>query len=748
MFPNIIRSLSIFCLVLYFLSKPVYSETIKKIEITGNERIPKETIIMFSNISKNSDISEKDLNQIIKNLYNTNFFKNISVTVKNNILNIDVVEYPIIEEIKFEGIKANKIKDEITKNLVLKSRSSFNDILLKQDKNKITSTLKTIGYYFSSVEVFVLDRDNNKVDITYKINLGQKAKIKKIKFIGNKIFKNNKLKSLITSEEYKFWKFISGKKFLNEALIDFDKQLLKNYYLNKGYYNVVINSSFAKIINENEFELIFNINANDKYYFNDLNILFPENFDENNFRKLLDTFKELKGEYYSINSVNKILDKIDQITLNEEFLSTSASVNEEIIDNKINLTFEIKETDKYIVQQINIFGNNVTRENVIRNQLEIDEGDIYNDILQKKSLNNIKSLRFFKSVKDELITDDIEKSKVINITVEEKPTGEISAGAGVGTDGTTVAFGIRENNYLGKGLKLNSNIVLSEESVKGQFGVTNPNYNNSDKLVYATALANETDRLTNFGYKTNKAGFEIGVEYEYLDDFNLGLSTSSFYENIETSSSASAMQKKQKGNYWDSFVKMVFDYDKRNQKFQTSDGFRSTYSINLPVISDTNTITNFYRYKVFKELYENNVTSMNILLKSAVSPDSDVKLSERLYIPSKDLRGFESGKIGPKDGDDFVGGNFATTINFTSTVPQLLQNVENMDFVVFFDAANLWGVDYSSALNDSGEIRSSVGLGIDWMTVIGPMSFSLAQPITKTSSDVTETFRFNIGTTF
>ena len=193
---------------------------------------------------------------------------------------------------------------------------------------------------------------------------------------------------------------------------------------------------------------------------------------------------------------------------------------------------------------------------------------------------------------------------------------------------------------------------------------------------------------------------------------------------------------------------MVFDYDKRNQKFQTSDGFRSTYSINLPVISDTNTITNSYRYKVFKELYENNVSSINILLKSAVSPDSDVKLSERLYIPSRDLRGFESGKIGPKDGNDFVGGNFATTINFTTTVPQLLQNVENMDFVVFFDAANVWGVDYSSALNDNGEIRSSVGLGIDWMTVIGPMNFSLAQPLTKSSSDITETFRFNIGTTF
>ena len=374
-----------------------------------------------------------------------------------------------------------------------------------------------------------------------------------------------------------------------------------------------------------------------------------DNFDENNFIDLKNLLEELKGKHYSINSVNKILDKIDLITINEEYQSIKASVDENIVDDKINLNFIIEETDRFFVEKINIFGNNVTRENVIRNQFEIDEGDIYNEILQKKSINNIKSLRFFKSVTDEVLPGVQPNSKIINISVEEKPTGEISAGAGVGTAGTTVAFGVKENNYLGKGLNLNSSVVLSEESIKGQFGITNPNYKNSDKLVFLNILTNETDRLTNFGYKTNKAGFDTGVKFEYLDDLTLGLSTSSFFEKIETSSSASVKQKKQKGNYWDSFVSMTFDYDKRNQKFQTSDGFRSIYSLDLPIISDTNTVTNSYRYKVFTELYENNISSMNIFLQSANSlTDNDIKLSERLYIPSKNLRGFESGKIGPK----------------------------------------------------------------------------------------------------
>ena len=749
MINNFFRSFSYILIFVIFVFKNSFAKSLEQIEILGNDRIPNQTILMFSDVSEDEIIDEEKLNEILKNLYDSNFFKNVNVTFKDNKLTIKVVENPIIEEVKFEGIKANKIKDEIIKNLSLKSRSSYNELLAINDKKLILNSLKQIGFYFSKVEVLLTELDDNKVDLLYKIDLGNKAKIKKISFIGNKIFKNNKLKSLITSEEYKFWKFISGKKFLNESLIEFDKNLLRNFYLNKGFYNVEINSSFAKLIKKDEFELIFNINANNKVYFNNLKITLPENFSEDNFINISKLLKDLKDEPYSINAVNDILDLIDDVTLIEEFQSIKASVDEKIIDDKIDLNFIIEETEKFFVKRINIFGNTVTRENVIRNQLLVDEGDVFNEILQNKSLNNIKSLRFFKSVKDEIVTDENNKEKIINYTVEEKPTGEISAGAGVGTSGSTIAFGIKENNYLGKGLSLNSNIVLNEESVKGQLGITNPNFNNSDKTVYASILANEIDRLKNFGYKTNKAGFDTGVEFEYLDDLNLGLSTSSFYEKIETSSNASARQKKQKGTYWDSFLKMSLDYDKRNQKFQTSDGFRSIYSINMPVISDTNTVTNSYRYKVFTELYENNISSMSLLLKSANSlTNEDIKLSERIYIPSRNLRGFENGKIGPKDGGDFIGGNFATALNFSSTVPQVLENAENIDLVLFLDAANLWGVDYDSSLSDGGEIRSSMGIGIDWLTVIGPMNFSLAQPISKSSTDITETFRFNLGTTF
>ena len=748
MFNKYTKSLSLIVILITIFFSNLNAEIVDQIKIRGNERIADETILMFSKTNLGDDITQNELNNILKNLYNTNFFKNVSVSINNKILKITVEENPIIENISYNGIKSNTLKDEITKNLKLTPRSSYNEILLIEDKDKIISSLKKSGYYFSNIEIELKDIGDNKVDINFDINLGKKAKIKKISFIGDKKFKDGKLRSLIISEEYKFWKIISGKKYLNENFINFDKRLLRNYYLNKGYYDVVISSSFAKLLDDQSFELIFNIDAKEKFFFNDLKIELPNDFDNTNFESLIKVFSKLKNEPYSINSVENIINEIDKISISEQYETTKVSVVEDILDDKINLTFKLEDTDKFIVEKINIFGNNITRESVIRNQFYIDEGDPYNEILTKKTSNRIKSLNFFNNVDTEIVEGKNERSKIINIIVEEKPTGEVMAGAGFGTSGEVFEFGVKENNYLGKGIGLETNLSLGTDKIEGNFNVNNPNFNNTDKSIRFGIQANETDRLSAFGYKSKKIGSFIGTDFEYLEDFRLGLQLSSFIEDIETDSTASASQKKQKGNYFDTYTKFDFDYDKRNQKFKTSDGFRSYYSMDLPLLSDNNTLTNFYNYKFFSELYENNISSLSLSLSSANSlTGDDIKLSERLYIPSKKLRGFVRGKVGPKDGTDYIGGNYYAIINLSSSLPQILPNSQNIDIGTFLDVANIWGVDDKS-LDDASEIRSSIGIGVDWFTVVGPLSFSFAQPISKGSSDKTESFRFNLGTTF
>ena len=736
-------------LALFLTINLTLAEIIKSIEVKGNKRIPKETILMFSGISKGQNINDVDLNLTLKNIYDSDFFENVSVNYLNNSILIEVDELPIIENITYKGVKAQKIKDKIFNDLQLKPRSSYNKVFLKSDKKKIENSLKDLGYYFSKVETSITELNNNKIDLVYEVDLGKKSKIKKISFVGDKVFKDRKLKRIITSEEFKFWKFISGTKYLNENLISFDMKLLKNFYLNKGYYNVQINSSFAKLINEDEFELIFNINANEKFVFDNIVLNLPIDFERSNFESLNKLFKDLKGENYSINKVEKILEEIDKVTMEEQYESILSNVQENIVKNKINLEFNIEKTDKLFVEKINIFGNNVTRESVIRNQFEVDEGDPYNEILANKTINNLKNLRFFKDVKSEILPGTSEDTKIINITVEEKPTGEIAAGAGFGTDGGTLLFSVKENNYLGKGLQVEGKALINEESLKGNFSVTNPNFRNSDKSVFFSVQTSETDRLTDFGYKTNKTGFTVGTNYEFLDDLNLGLGTSNYYEKIETASNASARQKTQAGNYLDSFLNLNFDYDKRNQSFQTTEGFRSRYFVDIPVISKTNSLSNTYNYQYYTDLYEDNVSIFSLYLRSVNSlTNDDAKLSERIFLPTGKLRGFETGKVGPKDGDDFIGGNYATAINFSSTIPQILENSQNIDVLFFIDAANVWGVDYDSSINDNSKIRSSIGLGLDWLTPIGPVNFTFAEPLSKADTDITESFRFNLGTTF
>ncbi len=745
MFKNITKIL----FFIIFFSTISRAEIIKDIKIEGNIRIPDETVRMFLQTDVGSNINNQDLNFILKNVYDSNFFENVEVNLINQVLIIKVEEFPLIENVNFKGIKADRIIDEISKDLELKARRSFNEISLKYDRAKILDKLKIMGYYFSSLEVNIENLSDNKINLEYKITLGDKSKIRKITFLGNNNYKDKKLKSLIVSEEYKFWKFLSGKKFLNEEFIALDQRLLKNFYLNKGYYDVNIDTSFARLTNEKEFELVFNIDENKKYFFGDSTLNLPIDFDTTNFNNLNESIKKIKGKPYSINLINNIIEKIDEIVLNEEYRSIDATVVEDISDNKINLKFNVVEGEKFVIDRINVYGNNITQENVIRNQLLIDEGDIFNSILSNKSINNIKALNIFKTVDSKILTDDVKKSKTIEITIEEKPTGEIMAGAGVGTDGGMFSFGVKENNYLGRGIKLNSELNVSEERVSGIFSFSNPNFKNSDKSINANIQASELDRSTTSGYKSKKTGIGFGTNFEYQDDLFLGINQNSYYETIETDNSASSQLKKQKGNYWDTFINFDFDYDKRNQRFQTTDGFRNYYSLGLPIISENNTLTNTLNFSYYNELYENNVTKLSINLSAANSiTNDDIKLSERIFIPASKLRGFQTGKVGPKDGTDFIGGNFSSTINISSTLPYIFRNSQTLDALLFTDIGNVWGVDYNSKLDDSNKIRSSVGIGVDWFTPVGPLNFSLAAPISKANTDKTQNFRFNLGTTF
>ncbi len=737
-------------LMIFILSiLPGQADPINKIEVTGNKRISKETIINFSDLTIGDEISEDQLNNSLKELYNSKFFENIDFKINKDTLFINVKEFPIIQEIKINGIKSNSQIESLKEELNLKEKNPFDKNLIQVDVNNILNAFKHSGFYFAKINALVENNNNDTVNIIFNVDRGKQVTIGQINFIGDKKYKKRKLRSIITSEEDRFWKFITNNKYLNIEKINLDKRLLKNFYLENGYYNVEIKDAYSQLTNEENFVLTFNINSGKKYYFGDFELELPTDFDPKKFDNLESLFKKIKDKTYNFNDIEKILDEIERISLIENYEFINANVVEKINDEKIDFIFQVEESEKIYVNQINIFGNTITSEEFIRNTLIVDEGDPLNKILQNKSANNLKARGIFKSVDYEIVDTTDNDLKDINYNIQEKPTGEISAGAGYGTDGSTFSFGIRENNFNGQGIKLESNLDLREDSVKGIFSYTTPNFLYTDRSLKTSIQSTSTDKLKDYGYKSSLNKILIGTRYEQFEDVFFSPNLSLSDESIKTDSTASTAYKKQEGSYFD----LIFDYglsfDKRNSRFQPSSGFVSKWYQSLPLVSDDTTIINGYQITGYKQIADDMVISTGFYSRAANSlSNEDVRVSKRLFVPSSRLRGFKNGSVGPKDGNDYVGGNYITTLNTSSTIPYIFQTAESLDLKLFFDAANVWGVDYSSSIDDSNKIRTSTGIALEINTPVGPLSFSYAEAITKASTDQTESFRFQLGTTF
>jgi len=744
---HIFKKILSYIILHFFFVNFSYADVIKKFDIVGNKRISDETILMFSNLEIGKNINQDQLNNALKELFYTDYFKNVTISYDNNIVKIIVVENPIIQKIIINGIKEKKLReiiDEVTSKL---NKYPLIENKINDQVTLLKNILKSYGYYFVKLETSYSMNDNNTVDLVYNFDLGEIAKIKRIKFIGDKIYSDGTLRNIIVSEETKFWKFLTRNKYLDSNRIKIDRIKLEDFYKNRGFYGVKIKSTFAIINNENQFELIFNINSGKKFYFDNIQIKEVNNIQINNLELFQKKFDNLVGEKYSKTKIENLINDLNEYALNNDFIFINATFNEIIKDNNlidININFE--EIKKTYIDRINILGNFITDEKVIRNMLIVDEGDPFNQILFEKSIQDIKSKNLFKIVEYN-IKDTESISKVVDIKVEEKATGEIFAGAGTGTSGSSITGGVKENNYLGLGIKLDANLSITEDTIKGKFSVLNPNYKNSDKSINTVIESSSDDFMSTSGYKTSRTGLTLGTEFEQFNNFFVNFEISNYYEDLETSSTATEIVKKQEGNYFENLLTYALKYNRLDQNFQPTDGYINYFSQTLPIYSDDLSIENTFTSSGYHTLGDNLILSANLYLQAINSLDDNVRVSKRVYVPSRRLRGFEGGKIGPKDGSQFIGGNYATSLNLNSTIPNIFFENEDVDFNLFLDFANVWEVDYNDSL-DSNKIRSATGFALNWFSPIGPFTFSYAIPLSEADTDITEKVRFQIGTSF
>ncbi len=736
------------CLLVFSISH-LKAEIVKKIEIEGNSRISEETIKVYGNLKElNSDYSKSDLDNILKNLYSTNFFENVSVDIRNNILYISLEEYPVVSQLLIIGEKSTKLKNEIIKLISIKEKSSFIENNLNMDINKIKNLYSSLGYNFPEVSAEVRKIDEKNYDLVYKIIRGKLTKISKISFTGDKKIKDKRLRDIIASEEDKFWKVISKNSRFSENLINLDKRLLVNYYKSIGYYDIEVNSTSAELEDNTKIKINYNIEAGQRYIIDKISTNVDPVFDKKIFFPLNETYKKIAGDYYSPFKIKKILDEIDELIEDNNLQFIEHRVKEDISKESISLIFDIFEGEKITVEKINVLGNNVTNEEVIRSELVLDEGDPFTKIKLDKSISSIKSRNIFRKVENEVKEGSASNLKIIDIRVEEQPTGEISAGAGIGTDGGSFAFTVQENNWLGEGIRVGADLEVSSESVKGGLSYTNPNYDLLGNSITYNVSSTKNDKPDQ-GYENSIVSAGIGTGFEQYKDIYTNLYLFATHDDLKTNSSASSSLKKQKGKFSEISGQYSFTFDQRNRKFAPTDGSITSFRQAFPFFADKPYISNAFSSSVYQSFGENIVGSGKITLEAINGLDNeDVRLSKRTFLSSKNLRGFERGKVGPKDGTDHVGGNYAAAINFDAKLPNLLPDSYNADVGLFLDFGNVWGVDYDSTIDESNKIRSSTGVNVNWLSPVGPLSFTFATNLAKASTDKTESFNFSLGTQF
>tara|TARA_B110001452_G_C15229776_1_gene426054 strand:- start:473 stop:2698 length:2226 start_codon:yes stop_codon:yes gene_type:complete len=738
----------IYTIILCLICTNLSAEVVQKLSVEGNSRIGKETIKVYGEIALGKDYTALDINKILKRLYETDFFEDIKINLNDGVLNILVKEYSIINFIDIEGEKSKTIKEFILERLNLRVKESFIESKLSQDINLMKRLYASRGFNFANVETKIQKFDDNRINLIYSLEKGKKTDIAKISFIGDKKIKDKRLRDIIVSEEKKFWKFLSRNTFLNSNTINLDKRLLINYYKSLGYYDVQVLSSNAEIDKENFTNLTYTINAGTRYRITKISTNVNDVLDKRIFVALQDDFKKIIGKYYSPFTVKKLLDEVDLLIANNDLQFIEHSVNEIIENESIEIKINIFEGKKQLVERINILGNTVTDESVIRSELLMDEGDPFNLIKLDKTTARLKARNLFADVKTNVIDGSNKDQKIIEIEVVEKPTGEISAGAGIGTNGTTVSFNLSENNWLGRGVNVATNVELSEETFKGGFYVTDPNYNFSgNSLSYF--VANTSNDKPDSGFKNNIITSGLGTKFEQYKSIYLSPNLIFSYDDLQVESSASESLKKQKGTFTD----LSFDYgisqDKRNRVFAPTDGYLTSFSQVIPIYADSPYLKNSFAFSKYNQVTQNMVGTFKFFATAINGlKGEDVRLSKRVNLSTNRLRGFESGKVGPKDNKDYIGGNYASAANFEVSLPNLLPESTKTDIGLFLDVGNVWNVDYDANIEDSNKIRSTTGAVASWTSPIGPMSFIFSQNLSKAATDVTESFNFRLGSTF
>lgn len=744
-------------------AKIVAKKPVSAIEIIvkGNERIDNETIAAY--VPSNRLPSKDEIDRALKKLYESDLFLEAKIYTESKKVIIEVKENPIVSEIKFVGNK--KIEDDALQGeTALKKRSVFTKFKLQSDLKRISEIYLKSGRFLTKIEPKIIPKDQNRVEVIFDITEGPKAQIADIIFIGNAAFSDADLLDEVSTKKTKWYKFFSSGDVYDSDRIEFDKEKLRRFYGSKGYADFAVPTSTAQILpSKDKFYITFLLEEGIKYNLGEINIInHVEKFDE----KLLNKAILIKqGKVYNSDLIDKTVEKMVEIMSEKSY--AFAHIEPVLKRNKeqkiIDIDFVVQETQRIYIDKITIIGNTRTKDEVLRRELRMRDGDPYNIIQINRSKQRIQNLGFFDKV--DFHTKRIGNSDKIELEIEvkEKKTGELNFGIGYSTvDKATANIGLKERNLMGTGQEVGVSVQRSKYSFSGDINYTRPYFTGRPIDVSADIFQYQSDKRNSLVYSQSSSGFTLSAGYSITEFLNHQIHYSLSSQTIsDVSNQASLSIQTLQGSFVSSTIGHSFIYDRRDNKIDPHSGYyisltQDSTGVGGDVKNLKHTGSAGYYTPTFNDEY-----ILKFLFRGGVvdGVGQDVRSNYAFFLGGNNFRGFEYAGLGPRTkikgtavGGNAVGGNIYYVATAEFRFPLGLPKELGINGILFSDNGTLKKVDAinrrGTDVADSGSMRSTYGLSLAWSSPMGPIRFDFSRIAKKEVYDRTQAFRFSFGTQF
>ncbi len=733
---------------------------IRNIVIEGTQRIESGTVASYLELTENSKHSSEAIDTALKRVFATGLFEDVSFAIREGNLVITVAENPIVNEVSFEGNK--RIEDaDLEKEVKLRPRSVYTKTAVQNDVRRILDVYQKSGRFSAIITPKVIRLDQNRVNLVFEIDEGARTEIRNISFTGNKNFSDRKLREVVQTRETKWWRFFSSDDTFDQDRLNFDQELLRRFYVARGYADFRVVSATAELTPERDaFFVTFAIEEGPAYNFGRMDVSSQvQDLDTESLRGLILT-KE--GDVFNSEAIEKTIEAMTQKlgNLGYAFVDIDSQFNRDTTNHIIGINYTVKEGPRVYVNRINIQGNARTLDEVIRREFRLAEGDPYNASKLKRTQQRINNLGFFKTVDIKNVPDAEVPDKVdIDVDVEEKSTGELTLGAGFSTaDGPLGDISISERNLLGKGQQIRANFTVSAARQEFDIGFTEPYF--MDKNVAAgfdlfkTKLDGSSSRISR-SYDLDSNGGTLRATYSLSE--HLSHSVKYTFRSDDISSidpDASRFIKDREGKTTASIIGHTLMYDTRDSKFEPTEGYYVRLNQDVAGLGgDSKFFRNELRAGHFWSIFNNKwILEINGKTGNVLGYGGrDVEINNRFFIGGNELRGFETYGLGPRDitTGDGLGGNTYYAGTIEQSFP--LGFAEELGFsgAIFSDFGSLFTVDDEGPeVVDEKSLRLSLGAGLSWKSPLGPVRINFANAILKEDFDQTEFVRFSFGTKF